>query len=261
MTERAGVCEIFSGIQGEGSFVGHRQIFLRLSGCDLSCEWCDTKKEILKTARIETHVSSRQFTEFVNPVSTEEVIHVIKILNDSCLHHSLSITGGEPLLHSEFLKALLNNQTMLDLRKSGLKNFLETGGHRFEEFSVLRDFFDIISMDVKLPSSLNGKELWDEHRNFIEYLPSAEKCFSYIKIVVTRKTGDNEFLRACELITNSVVKELIIQPVTSEEKTLQISPDRVLELQELSINFLKSNKAGHVAVRVIPQVHKLIDQL
>ena len=37
------IIEIFSSIQGEGKYVGYRQVFIRFSGCNLHCTYCDTK--------------------------------------------------------------------------------------------------------------------------------------------------------------------------------------------------------------------------
>ena len=37
------VCEIFYSIEGEGIEIGRLEVFVRLSGCNLKCNWCDTK--------------------------------------------------------------------------------------------------------------------------------------------------------------------------------------------------------------------------
>jgi len=55
--------EIYSAIQGEGPIVGVRQLFIRLSICDLRCKWCDTPNSLVKTkhASLEISSGSRQF--------------------------------------------------------------------------------------------------------------------------------------------------------------------------------------------------------
>lgn len=79
--------EIFYSLQGEGSYVGTPAVFLRLSGCNLTCLWCDTKHSW--GGGIE--------------VSVDEVAQ--KLMSYTCRH--LVITGGEPLLQMEELEALL----------------------------------------------------------------------------------------------------------------------------------------------------------
>ena len=64
------ISEMFSGIQGEGPYVGVRQVFVRLAGCDLRCHWCDTPASLVRrgAGRYETSPGSREFTERPNPV-------------------------------------------------------------------------------------------------------------------------------------------------------------------------------------------------
>ena len=42
MSNKAKIKEIFTSIQGEGPFIGHKQLFVRFCGCNLSCKYCDT---------------------------------------------------------------------------------------------------------------------------------------------------------------------------------------------------------------------------
>jgi len=71
------ISEIFHSIQGEGKHAGVNSIFLRLSGCDLQCSFCDTLY----------HKQGKQ-------MSVEEIKKEIKKYNS----YNLVITGGEPLL-------------------------------------------------------------------------------------------------------------------------------------------------------------------
>lgn len=76
MNAAAYLVEIFSAIQGEGPYVGERQIFLRLGGCDLRCRFCDSKHtwRPAPQARVEMTPGQRDFQLVTNPVTAEQVL-------------------------------------------------------------------------------------------------------------------------------------------------------------------------------------------
>src|SRR5215470_10314932 len=108
--KRAGVrlVEVFSSIQGEGILVGRRQIFVRTYGCNLRCTYCDSPETLKESGtppqcRVETPSGSWNFRRIPNPVSACALTDIVAgYLQEP--HHSLSITGGEPLLHARFLE-------------------------------------------------------------------------------------------------------------------------------------------------------------
>ena len=214
------VREIFASIQGEGPFIGYKQLFMRLCACNLHCAYCDTEFDI-KNAQ---DFSVSELLEIVNK-------------NQDC--HSLSFTGGEPLLSIEFLKEFCP--------KSTLPIYLETNGTLYNNLIEIIDFIDFVASDIKLPSCTNLKPLWEEHDKFFNI---ASKKILFAKAVFNSKIEDEEIKNACDLCYKYNT-ELILQPmmngnipsVTSEfmQKTL----DKAL--------------ACYSKVRLIPQVHKFIN--
>ena len=106
---KADLIEIFSSIQGEGVLVGFRQIFLRFPDCNLKCHYCDT--DFLKTATclVENSSGSGELNSLKNPVDFTLVRKLINAWSTELpgAHHSISITGGEPLLHEKLLLSWL----------------------------------------------------------------------------------------------------------------------------------------------------------
>jgi organic radical activating enzyme len=97
------ISEVFESVQGEGLYFGEKQIFVRFFGCNLSCKFCDTKLN--------------RFLEY----EPQELFEELKLYQD--VYHSISFTGGEPLLQKDFLKQVLQLT-----QKEGYKNYLETNG-------------------------------------------------------------------------------------------------------------------------------------
>ena len=181
------------------------------------------------------------FSQIKNPVSAEKVAEIVKNFHAEVSAHSVSFTGGEPLLHWKFISEVSEL-----LKDSGLKIFLETNGTLAEDFKKISDAVDIVSMDIKLPSVI-GENLFDLHRKFIE---AAWQKDLYIKIVVSEETATEEFLEAVNLIPKNIL--LIIQPVTPFGAIKKATAEKILSLQSLALQKLND-------VRVIPQTHRLIN--
>jgi organic radical activating enzyme len=246
---QAELVEVFSSIQGEGVLVGLRQIFIRFSQCNLSCNYCDTESLSQSgCCKMETNPGRRDFRSVINPVTLEQIISLISNwkLHWPDIHHSASITGGEPLLQFE---TLLN---WLPAIRKYLPIYLETNGVLHKELASVITLLDYIGMDIKLPSASGCQELWEEHQEFLS-IASTKNVF--VKVVVNAATQDWEVNRACKIIAavNRNIP-LILQPVTSPDGNITITPYRLLELQELASTQLAE-------IRVIPQTHKFIGQL
>ncbi|MBD2136270.1 7-carboxy-7-deazaguanine synthase QueE [Anabaena sp. FACHB-1237] len=251
----ARLIEVFSAIQGEGMNVGTRQIFIRFAICDLRCSFCDSMHtwNTPPTCKIERSPGLRDFEIHSNPVKLQDLLRWINRQNLSFLHDSISLTGGEPLLHVGFLQQFLPQLRSL----IPLPIYLETGGHRPKELQLILPYLDSVGMDLKLPS-VSGETYWTEHEQFLQI------CFQsytevFVKIIVSQNTDIEELKRASCLVGGiSPNISIFLQPVTPLERSspsiLPPSPEQILQWQALMKDFVKS-------VRVIPQTHKMLNQL
>ena len=246
----APVFEIFSGIQGEGVLVGVRQVFVRFCGCNRHCRFCDTREACEApppTCAVERMPGGRRFERWRNPMLPDDIARAVARLEPGAeIHHSVSLTGGEPLLHPEVIAPL-----GVELQKMGLKTFLETNGTLPDALERVLAVLDYVAMDVKLESATGEPTPWDVHRRFLEL---AATCDVQVKAVVTGATTDAELKRLAELVaTTAPDAPLVLQPVTAMPGILPPSSIQVLAMQER----LRRRLAD---VRVIPQVHKLMGQ-
>ncbi len=132
------ICEIFHSIQGEGKDIGLPTIFVRTAGCNLRCEWCDTKYAWKGGEEIE--------------------IRKIKGKLDEINCYRVCITGGEPLLQKETLE-------LVDKLLPAYELSIETNGSLDISKIVEKDLK--VSMDYKTPSSKMDKEMRDDNLDLL----------------------------------------------------------------------------------------------
>lgn len=248
--ESGNLTEVFSGIQGEGIYVGRRQIFIRLCGCNLDCDFCDTpdSRSGAPVCRFEQTPGRRDFEQMPNPVSLGRVIECVRALNlPPGLHHAAVLTGGEPLLDIEWA-----TEIACGLKETGIRVMLETNGSLPDNLEPILPFIDIISMDIKLTSAAGGDSLLEEHKRF---LAKATDSQLYVKIVVCSSTQAEEIDAAAGIIGDTDRRiPVVLQPVTERGGVRPPSPDQALVWQSICARHLDD-------VRVIPQCHKILGQL
>ena len=251
--------EIFSSIQGEGTYVGATTLFVRLGGCDLRCGWCDSPQtwKPAPECRIEVGRGSGRFETRANPVSVEDVIAAAESL-DLAAHDFASLTGGEPLLQPEAAGAIAGA-----LRARGPRILLETHGLAADGLESAIADVDVVSMDWKLSSDVRRasdpkrgevEAFHGEHEKFLAIARRAPELI--VKLVITPTSLDDEIDEAVSRVeANAPEATLILQPVTPFGAVREApSAERLLALCAR----ISSRLAN---VRVIPQTHKIYGAL
>ena len=217
------ITEIYKSLQGESTYAGLPCVFVRLTGCNLRCSWCDTEYSFYGGKKM----------------TVEEVQAEVESL--SAPGGLIEITGGEPMLQERELVPLM--QHLLD---SGYKVLLETSGERPLE-RVPAGVVKIV--DVKCPGSDEGDTF---HTENLETLASHDE----IKFVITDRR-DYEFARD---FTNSHnlparVNAVLFSPAFSKQASgARDASNCLLDPQQLAEWMLEDN----VPARLSLQIHKLI---
>jgi organic radical activating enzyme len=241
--------EVFGSIQGEGPWIGQRQIFVRFAGCDIRCRYCDTLDSIQiqeqtypQSCSIQITAGSKERELAINPVSSQTLtMFCTRLIIPGPSRPVISLTGGEPLLHTSFL------MEWLPTVKNDFTVYLETNGIHHNDMMMIRDLVDVVSMDFKLPSSTGLRPFWDDHTKFMHSI-SGKTLF--IKVVVTRDTKVDDILTACNIIMlfdRSTL--LVIQPASG---TLAPESTMLMDFQQTALTILEN-------VRIIPQAHKILN--
>ncbi len=227
---RAPIMEVFSSIQGEGLLVGCRQIFIRFAGCNLNCKYCDTPES--------RDPQSGRLT------SIQDLKSRIKELETPDLH-SISLTGGEPLLYADFIKNFLD--------ETDYKSLLETNGSLPSEIKKIAHLVDYASVDIKLPEHVGTWKIIEKEIESINILIK-RGVNTYLKVVVLPTTPPPYMGRIAQKLQEEISEPsktpLVVQPSSPLDYWIGNAP-RLLKVSE--------EIGRHFKVRLIPQVHKILN--
>ena len=184
------ITEIFYSLQGEAKEVGIPTVFVRLTGCPLRCNYCDTAYAFKGN----------------NPLSIKQILDEVAQYNT----RYVCVTGGEPMAQSNCLKLL---DSLID---SGYNVSMETSGSI--DIAPVNNKVSIV-MDIKTPSST------EEHQNRYENLPIL-KSKDQLKFVIASRS---DFDWCNEILDNHEVEsEILFSPVYESLKPVQLA-DWILE--------------------------------
>lgn len=242
---KAPVIEIFSSLQGEGLLIGERQIFVRFAGCNLNCSYCDTQHS--KSANSGTMMS------------VDEVVEKIEELKTSDLG-SVSFTGGEPLLHADFINEVIS--------KINLDSLLETNGTLPDELAKLSNI-TCVSMDIKLPEHFDegwSEDIFENEIKSIKLLIT-HNIKVYCKLVPIPSTKISKVEEIAKRLADEI-SEMTDSSLFDDEEyvfddiTLVIQPASPIDLWENNHHklFEFSEAVGkYLKVLTIPQIHKFLN--
>jgi len=170
------ITEIFYSIQGEGIFAGLPMIFIRFTGCNLRCKWCDTPYSYSGGSDMDLE----EIMENIKPYTSNTVF----------------LTGGEPLIQNSI------NSLVDRLLRENYRVIIETNGSI--DISHFSGSEVIISMDIKCPSS--GMSKYNKISNL-----SLLKETDQLKFVVFDR---NDMDYAFDILKRNIISaQVVFQPV------------------------------------------------
>ena len=206
------ISELFFSIQGEGELTGVPSVFVRTSGCNLRCRWCDTKYASWKPEGENVTIN-----DLLNKVCSYPARHVV-------------ISGGEPMIAKgieEFVRLL---------KESGKHITIETAG----TISPNGIQCDLASLSPKLSDSTPNegdinKEWIDRHESKrLDYDILSEWVNSYnfqLKFVVSKEEEIKEIQNVISRIEGKILPEkVLLMPEGIDPDTLRSRYDLLIDL-------------------------------
>ncbi|VVB77693.1 7-carboxy-7-deazaguanine synthase [uncultured archaeon] len=185
------ISEIFESIQGEGKYAGYPALFIRTSGCNINCDFCDTK-----------------YPKIFIEKSVDELIRIIK----SSKHKIIIWTGGEPTLQiKEIIRVIAKTKNK--------QHHIETNG---TDIAGYKKYFDYISISPKEITSAKIAYLLKNNAD--------DKSKIDIKIVTDLKTN-KDLIKYADILLPLETKNIKKDNLTKqklwtfcEKNNLRLSP-------------------------------------
>jgi 7-carboxy-7-deazaguanine synthase len=189
------IAELFYSLQGEGSLVGVPSVFVRTSGCNLRCSWCDTPYTSWKPEGVDLTLD-----QILDEVKAHPARHVV-------------VTGGEPMIAPEIVPLTER------LRGLGLHITVETAGTVFQPVAC-----DLMSISPKLSNS-TPEGPWAAQHDRLRLQPGtlAELMarFDYQLKFVMEKPEDLEEVRSLVAALGADRGRVILMPEGTDRERLR----------------------------------------
>jgi 7-carboxy-7-deazaguanine synthase len=181
------IAELFYSIQGEGSLVGVPSVFVRTSGCNLRCSWCDTPYTSWKPEGVDLSLD-----QILDEVRAHPARHVV-------------VTGGEPMIAPDIIPLTQR------LRDAGMHITIETAGTVFQPVAC-----DLMSISPKLANSTPSDPTWGPRHERLriqpEVLGELMERYEYQLKFVIEKPEDLAEVRVLTGALNASRERVILMP-------------------------------------------------
>jgi len=188
------IAEIFYSLQGEGMLAGVPSAFVRTSGCNLRCAWCDTPYTSWKPEGRQMEVA-----EIVEAVAAFPARHVV-------------VTGGEPMIAPRIVELTQK------LGEAGLHITVETAGTVFAPVRC-----DLMSISPKLANSIPEGD-WVERHDKLRWQPEALRLlmsdFEYQLKFVIATPADIAEMEAMIAAVGASRDRVLLMPEGTDNDTL-----------------------------------------
>jgi 7-carboxy-7-deazaguanine synthase len=193
------ISEIFYSLQGEGVLVGTPSVFVRSSGCNLRCVWCDTPYTSWAPEGEEWNVD-----EILSRVLACHARHVV-------------VTGGEPMMAPDIVPLTEA------LREAGLHITIETAGTVWASVAC-----DLMSLSPKLANSTPGTRdggRWAAAHERLRYQPEILRrlmeAYDYQMKFVVERAGDLAEIKSVVAETGAANERVLLMSEGTGPETLR----------------------------------------
>ena len=241
----APLVEVFASFQGEGVHVGIPQVLVRFAGCDLQCGYCDTTYARTAPEQCTIFLQGGAERRLSNPISLQTAVEAVYELVDADpMLKSVALTGGEPLLHADYIAELAPA-----VARRGLGVYLETAGHLPMQLEQVIDHMDTVSGDIKLQETMETPVAYEL---MAEFWTIATRTEAFAKLVITDQVSLGGFRLACAALGASVrTVPAVLQPVTPTGQVRPPDPETLWLIAREAERWFNG-------VRVVPQCHRLM---
>jgi 7-carboxy-7-deazaguanine synthase len=237
MSDSLLVHEIYLSVQGESTFAGLPCIFIRLTGCDLRCSYCDTAYAFQGGQSMHLGDITNEIKKLAAPFSNKQI--------RSQTLPIIELTGGEPLLQKN------TPRLMTDLCNAGFTVLIETSGaHSIKNLDPRIHRI----MDLKCPSSGESERmLWENvqqltHRDEVKCVIATHEDYEWCKSQIEKW----DLQKKCEILISWCA------PLTESQQNPSLNPAPVANDLITRQALIERMMNDAIPARFQAQLHKIV---